>query len=543
MAGCFIGIDVGTGSARAGVFDGAGRLLASHKQDIRMWREAGEIAEQSSSDIWRAVCASVRTAVSAASIEPGDVRGVGFDAACSMVVLDRNMQPLSISTSRDAQRNVIVWMDHRARTQANRINDMGHAVLDFVGGRISPEMQTPKLLWIKENLPEAFAAAGQFFDLPDFLTWAATGSLTRSACTVTCKWTYLAHEGRWDDSYFKEIGLPELPAENYARIGQEIVSPGTALADGLTREAAAEMGLAPGTPVGAGLIDAHAGGVGTVGADPETGAQATMAYVFGTSACTMATSAKAQKVPGIWGPYYSAMVPGMWLSEGGQSAAGEAIAHIVTTHPASAEAMDNARKEGLSLQAYLLREVERRLPDIGEAVMLAGPRVIVPDFLGNRAPHADPDATGIISGLTLAKDLEDLLATYVAAVLGIGYGLRQIMRAQKKHGVSPSEIVISGGAGESASIQQLLADASGYPVLATGSPEPVLLGAAMLGAVASAEQPSLSAAMAAMSSVKSRSYPSDGTRIARAHLARFKAFEALQQTDQRLREELVGEIE
>lgn len=538
MGGYFVGVDVGTGSARAGVFDGAGTLLASHKQDIRMWRETGEVAEQSSADIWQAVCASVRASVSAAAIEPDEVLGIGFDGACSMVVLDRDMQPLSISLSGDARRNVIVWMDHRAKDQANRINAQGHAVLDFVGGRISPEMQTPKLLWIKENLPETFAAAGQFFDLPDFLTWAATGSLSRSACTVTCKWTYLAHEERWDDSYFREIGLQELPAENYARIGQKIVSPGSALANGLTEEAAAEMGLVPGTPVGAGLIDAHAGGIGTVGADPSTGPRATMAYVFGTSACTMATSAMPQKVPGVWGPYYSAMVPGMWLSEGGQSAAGEAIAHLVTTHPASSEAFSEAQEERASLQAYLLREVERRCSDISAAVSLAGPRIIVPDFLGNRAPYADPNATGVMSGLTLARDFEDLLATYVAAVLGVGYGLRQIMKTQEKHGVSPSEIVISGGAGESASVQQLLADASGYPVLVTSSPEPVLLGAAMLGAVACTAHASLSEAMAAMSSVKSRSDPTTSKKIAEAHLARFAAFEALQQVDRTLREDL-----
>ena len=66
-----------------------------------------------------------------------------------MVVLDRDMAPLSVSASGASERNVIVWMDHRATEQAERINTMGHPVLDFVGGRISPEMQTPKLLWLK----------------------------------------------------------------------------------------------------------------------------------------------------------------------------------------------------------------------------------------------------------------------------------------------------------------------------------------------------------------------------------------------------------
>lgn len=125
----FVGVDVGTGSARAGIFDAAGDLLASHKQDIRMWRAAGGIAEQSSDDIWQAVCASVRAAVAEAGVAPDQVQGLGFDAACSMAVLDRDMQPLSISASGEAARNVIVWMDHRAKGQAERINATGGSVL------------------------------------------------------------------------------------------------------------------------------------------------------------------------------------------------------------------------------------------------------------------------------------------------------------------------------------------------------------------------------------------------------------------------------
>ncbi|MFX5718660.1 FGGY family carbohydrate kinase, partial [Acinetobacter baumannii] len=69
------------------------------------------------------------------------------------------------------ERDVIVWMDHRALEQAQRINAGGHAVLSYVGGVISPEMETPKLLWLKEQLPEVYHGAAHFFDLTDFLTW------------------------------------------------------------------------------------------------------------------------------------------------------------------------------------------------------------------------------------------------------------------------------------------------------------------------------------------------------------------------------------
>ena len=72
--------------------------------------------------------------------------------------------------------------------------------------------------------------AWHFFDLTDYLTWRATGSLTRSVCTVTCKWTYLAPRDRWDEGYFRAIGLGALADEGFRRIGTEVVPGGTRLA-------------------------------------------------------------------------------------------------------------------------------------------------------------------------------------------------------------------------------------------------------------------------------------------------------------------------
>ena len=110
----FIGIDVGTSSARAGIFDAAGNLRGAAKHAITTWREAGDIVEQSSADIWSAVCACVRDAVAASAIAPEAVAGIGFAATCSLVVVRRDGSPLPVGPSGDANRNVIVWMDHRA---------------------------------------------------------------------------------------------------------------------------------------------------------------------------------------------------------------------------------------------------------------------------------------------------------------------------------------------------------------------------------------------------------------------------------------------
>ena len=334
----FLGVDVGTGSARAGLFDAKGNMIGAAKTDIAIYQDGPDRAEQSSDDIWRAVCASVHSVVSAAGAKAENIAGIGFDATCSLVVLGSDRAGLAVGEHRDDRRNIIVWMDHRATEQASRINRTRHRVLNYVGGVISPEMETPKLLWLKENLPTVYASAWQFFDLADFLTWRATGSLARSACTVTCKWTYLAHERRWDESFFRQIGLGDLADQDFARIGTEIVAPGQALGGGLTAAAASELGLNEGMPVGVGLIDAHAGGIGSVGGKGGTGSATTrLAYVLGTSACTMASSVEPIFIPGVWGPYYSAMIPNLWLSEGGQSSAGAAIDQLLSLHPASSE--------------------------------------------------------------------------------------------------------------------------------------------------------------------------------------------------------------
>lgn len=525
MSRYVIGVDVGTGSARAGLFDASGRMLGSGKHDIAVFHEPGSIVEQSSTEIWAAVCTAVRQALSQASVPADAVAGIGFDATCSLVVLGQEGRPLPVGPSEDPERDIIVWMDHRAVAQAERINATGHGVLKYVGGRISPEMETPKLLWLLENRPRQFEAAWQFFDLADFLTWRATGDLSRSTCTVTCKWTYLAHERRWDESYFRTVGLGALADEGFERIGKKVVDPGTPLGSGLTPQAASELGLLVGTPVAAGMIDAHAGGIGTVGADGD--AESCLAYVFGTSSCTMTTTRRPVFVPGVWGPYFSAMVPDAWLNEGGQSAAGAAIDHLLAMHPAAAEARRRADEAGESLPAMLAGLAAQKADTLSRAAELAKGLHVVPEFLGNRAPLADPHARAVIAGLGMETDLDSLVVLYVAGLCGIGYGLRQIIDAQAAAGAPIARVVISGGAGRGDLVRQLLADVTGKPVLATQAEEPVLLGAAILGAVAGGLFQDMPSAMARMSHVGKTYEPSSG-EMAALHASRFRAFELLQ---------------
>jgi Ribulose kinase len=156
-----IGVDVGTGSARAGVFGLDGHRLGSAVRPIRSWRPQPDFIQQSSEDIWAAVGDAVRGALEAAG--PGiAVRGIGFDATCSLVVLDAEGGPLSVDPGGDPAQDVILWADHRAGAEADEINTGDHAVLRYVGGRISLEMQMPKLLWLKRHAPETWRRADIF---------------------------------------------------------------------------------------------------------------------------------------------------------------------------------------------------------------------------------------------------------------------------------------------------------------------------------------------------------------------------------------------
>ncbi|MBL6078157.1 FGGY-family carbohydrate kinase [Belnapia sp. T18] len=530
MQDIVIGVDVGTGSARAGAFTADGGRLGQASHPIRLWQPRPGFAQQSSADIWAAVCAAVRGAM--VRLNPVRVRGIGFDATCSLVALDATGAPVSISPDGAAEQDIIVWMDHRAVAEADAINAGGHDVLRYVGGRISLEMQVPKLLWLKRHLPAAWARAAHLFDLPDFLTWRATGNTARSLCSTVCKWTYLGQEGRWDAAFFRTIGLAELAEEGFRRIGTEILPVGQAIPDGLRPEAAAELGLPPGIAVGASAIDAHAGGLGTIGAAldgraPDAEAlRRRLALIGGTSSCHMAVSAEPRFVPGIWGPYFSAMQPGLWLNEGGQSATGALIDHVITTHAVYPALAEEARQAGEMVYARLNARLAALAAALPFPALLTEGLHLLPDFHGNRSPLADAGMRGMASGLTLSATADDLARLYLATLQAIAYGTRHIVEALDAEGYAIDTMLASGGATKNPVFLREHADATGCRIVLPEEPEAVLLGAAMLGAVAAGLHPGLPAAMAAMSRAGSILRPDPATR--RYHEAKYAVFRRMQ---------------
>ena len=499
----FVGVDIGTGSARAGVFDAAGNMLGSASAPIQIWKPAADFVEQSSDDIWSRCCEVVRAAVAKAEVAAEAVEGVGFDATCSLVVLDKEGRPVSASPTGDDRQNVIVWMDHRAVVEADRINRTKHDVLQYVGGVISPEMESPKLLWLKEHLPEAWKKTGHFFDLPDFLTYRATRDTGRSLCSLVCKWTYLGHKrdkgdlAGWSDSYWQQIGLGDLVTEKYRRIGTTVRPMGSPVGNGLSEQAAKELGLSAGTAVGASIIDAHAGGLGVLGA-VEEGETLTaeilnsrVAVIAGTSSCHMAISREPRFIPGVWGPYFSAMIPDLWLTEAGQSATGAVIDHIIYTHGVYPEAKKQADSEGVSIFDFLNDRLVKlqREQGLSSQAELTEELHVYPDFHGNRSPRADPTLCGMMSGLRLSARVDDLALIYLATIQAIAYGLRHILEEMDAKGYAISKIFACGGGLKNEVLLREHANITGCELVLPKEPEAVLLGAAILGAVASGDIP------------------------------------------------------
>ncbi|XP_044626862.1 FGGY carbohydrate kinase domain-containing protein isoform X6 [Equus asinus] len=465
----YVGVDVGTGSVRAALVDQRGVLLAFADQPINKWEPQFSHHEQSSEDIWAACCVVTKKVVQ--GIDVNQVRGLGFDATCSLVVLDKQFHPLPVNLEGDSRRNIIMWLDHRAVSQVHRINETQHSVLQYVGGVMSVEMQAPKLLWLKENLRETcWDKAGHFFDLPDFLSWKATGVTARSLCSLVCKWTYSAEKG-WDDSFWKTIGLEDFVADNYSKIGV----------------------------IGA---DVRGHGLSCEG-QPVT---SRLAVICGTSSCHMGISRDPIFVPGVWGPYFSAMVPGFWLNEGGQSVTGKLIDHMVQGHAAFPELQAKAAARCQSVYAYLNSHLDliKKAQPVG---FLTVDLHVWPDFHGNRSPLADLTLKGMVTGLKLSQDLDDLAILYLATVQAIAFGTRLIIEAMEAAGHSVSTLFLCGGLSKNPLFVQMHADITGMPVILSREVESVLVGAAILGACASGDFASVQEAMAKMSKVGKVVFP------------------------------------
>lgn len=498
----FAGIDVGSASVRAGLYDRQGKRLSFAVRPIQQFHPKALYVEQSSADIWVQTCAALREAVALAGIDVSTIAAIGVDATCSLVAVGVSGQAVSVAENGDTAHDIIMWMDHRAGAETAAINATCDEALAYVGGEVSIEMQLPKVLWLKKHYPQRYAAIWRFFDLADYLVWRATGADVASVCTLTCKWNYLAHENRFSQSLLDAVDLADMTS----KIPGQVLPLGSA-AGKLCARAAAELGLPEGIPVATGIIDAHAGGLALISTEP----QGSLALIGGTSNCHMVVNPEPILVPGVWGPYYGAMLPGWWLNEGGQSAAGALLDWTLHQSDAWPLLESTANSESRNVYAVLndwLADLEMREPWPTRDLH------VLPDHHGNRSPRANPAARGMVVGLTLEQGKDALARLYLATLQALAYGTRHIIDRMNAAGHSIERIVMCGGGTKNPYWLRENADATGCEIQLVSEEDAVTLGAALLGAVACGAFATLPAAAAQM-------VRSGGSVAARAHTQAF----------------------
>jgi len=193
----------------------------------------------------------------------------------------------------------------------------------------------------------------------------------------------------------------------------------------------------------------------------------------------MAVSKSKIFVKGVWGPYYGAMLPGYWLNEGGQSATGALLDHVIK----NSEIYDNLLKisdnTGKNIYEILNEEVENLKK---ETLQPTGDVHVLDYFHGNRSPRADSDLKGMISGLTLNRTIGELAKLYLATIQAIAYGSRHIIETLNENGHTIKRILMCGGGTKNLVWIREHADILGCDICLPGEPEAVLLGAAILAA-------------------------------------------------------------
>ncbi|MCJ1334941.1 hypothetical protein MMC09_000207 [Bachmanniomyces sp. S44760] len=510
----YIGIDVGTGSARACIINSKGDIIGLASENIGLWQPEQGYYEQSTNDIWRCICSSVQRALTQNNVDGSTIRGMGFDATCSLAVFAEDTdEPVSVTGPMfDNDRNIILWLDHRPVEETAKINATKHNLLRYVGGTMSIEMEIPKALWLKNHMPKELFDRCKFYDLADALTHMATGNENRSFCSTVCKQGFVpvGVDGSvkgWQEDFLTEIGLEDLCKDNFRRLGGVDGVNGKYLSAGelvgtLSEKAAGELGLPAGIAIGSGVIDAYAGWVGTVGAKVKLGSHelsadvakndpsqafTRLAAVAGTSTCHIAMSPKPVFVPGVWGPYRDVLIPEYWMAEGGQSATGELLKHVLETHPAFQQALSIAESYNTNIYDYLNEhlkdlQVKVKAPTIsylGRHFFFYG------DLFGNRSPVADPRMTGSVIGLSNDKSLDGLALYYYATMEFIALQTHQIIEAMNKAGHQISSIFMSGSQCQNDILMRLMASACDMPVLIPRYVHAAVVhGAAMLGAKA-----------------------------------------------------------
>jgi len=507
-----LGIDAGTQAVKAGLFDTQGKLIASGSQPYQTTYPKPGWAEQHPEDWWRGLVTAVRACLQNANVDTAQIKGICADATtCTLIPMKANGTVL---------RPALLWMDVRATEQAQRIHQTGHEALRYSLAGVSAEWMPPKTLWLKENEPDIYNAADYIIEYTDWIAYRLTGRFALNLNTVTQRWFYHTPTGGWNSDFFKQIGLEGVEEKfppDVMGIGEPV--------GGLLPHVAHELGLPAGTPVLMGGGDAFVGLLGLGVVEPGD-----MAVVMGSSNVLAGLTEDELHFPGIFGSFPDAAMPGLNLIEGGQVSTGSILNWFKTNFAIDLEA--EAKEAGVS--PYALLEAGALKVPVGSEGL-----VVLDYFQGNRTPHTDSLARGMILGLSLQSSRAHL---YRALMEGIAYGMKDILDTFEQHDCTISRVIACGGAVQSLVFMQIYADVTGKTIYTTREAEASLLGSGVAAAYGAGLYPSLQEASRGMVQISGEFEP-DMKKHAQyqAYVAHYKqAYQDIKTVMHRLAQQVSG---
>lgn len=480
-----IGVDYGTLSVRALLVNiETGEEMATsvyeYPHGVMEERIPGGIklpsgwALQSPDDYLEGLIITVRDIMRQSKVFPEEVIGIGVDFTSSTIMpVKGDKTPLCLMPEfkDNPHAYVKLWKHHGAEKEAQDIDriakERGEKWLSLYGGKVSSEWMIPKILETLRYAPEVYDAADRMMEALDWIIWQMTGVETRSACGAGYKAFYRHDTGYPSKDFFKAL---DSRMENIVeeKLDAPIKSVGEK-AGNLTASMARELGLMAGTPVGTGIIDAHASlpgcGIGKPGE---------MMIIVGTSSCHMMLSETEAGIEGVGGLVKDGIMPGYFGYEAGQCCVGDHFAWFVDNCVPETYYQE-ARNLGISVHQLLEKKLDGY--KAGQSGLIA-----LDWFNGVRSPLMDFDLNGLIMGMNLLTKPEEI---YLSLIEATAYGTRMIIESFEEAGVPVNTIVLSGGIPvKNKMLVQVYTDICKKEIKLSASSQASALGAAILGAAA-----------------------------------------------------------
>lgn len=465
-----LGIDLGTESARSGVFDLNGNIIGIGSAAYKTYYEHPGWAEQLVDDWRNSLIDSIKIAIKNAAVNAADIIGIGFDATCcTPVFFDENNKPT---------RNSILWMDMRSSEEARFIESIDDPARRYNGyGKVSAEWFPCKVLWVKKNQPKVYERSKIIAECTDWITWLLTSNWTLGINTVTVRGYYDNRNEGFPKNFYEKIGLGDL----FEKLPDKVLKLGKP-AGSLRKEIAQETGLSEGIAIAQGGADAQIAVIGLNALKPKQ-----LAYITGSSHLLLATTDKEFHVNGLFGTYPDPIIDNTFQIEGGQTSTGSVLKWFKENFINRA-IEDEAKKNNMGIYDYM---------DLNAAKIPFGSEglIVLEHWQGNRTPFVDPYSRGVIRGLSLKHTP---FHVYRAIMEAVAYGTEAILRVIRENSIEISEVVACGGTTKSNLWLQIYSDVTGLEIKTTTTPEAAMLGSAILGAVAAKKYESITEAASKM---------------------------------------------